>query len=266
MMAPSNQCGSIVGPVVSLTRRAQEVAELVALGLTNREIAQRLFLSERTAEWHIEQIFNKLGFTSRSQVAAWVSRSQVEPAVPVAGRRPRGNLPAQLTTFVGRDRELSSVFNLVAAHRLVTVTGPGGTGKTRLVLRLAEELQADIPQGILLCDLAPVADASLVGDAIARALGDNRTAPDRLGVARDLLRERSVLLVLDNCVIRRAAGSKGGRPCGPFRVRTWTQVLIQAARGGSGADTRNGGHARGERGLKHSPGKRPVFPPVSPRT
>jgi predicted ATPase/DNA-binding CsgD family transcriptional regulator len=185
--------------VVKLTRRAQEVAELVALGLTNREIAQRLFLSERTAEWHIEQIFNKLGFTSRSQVAAWVSRSQVEPAVPVAGRRPRGNLPAQLTTFVGRDRELSSAFNLVAAHRLVTVTGPGGTGKTRLVLRLAEELQADIPQGIWLCDLAPVADASLVGDAIARALGDNRTAPDRLGAARDLLRERSVLLVLDNC-------------------------------------------------------------------
>jgi predicted ATPase len=82
---------------------------------------------------------------------------------------------------------------------LVTVIGPGGTGKTRLVLRLAEELQADIPQGIWLCDLAPVADASLVGDAIARALGDNRTAPDRLGAARDLLRERSVLLVIDNC-------------------------------------------------------------------
>lgn len=185
--------------VVKLSRRAQEVAELVALGLTNREIAQRLFLSQRTAEWHIEQIFNKLGFTSRSQVAAWVGRSHTDAAVQVPGRRPRGNLPAQLTTFVGRDRELSSLFDLVGANRLVTLTGAGGTGKTRLALRLAEELQPDIPQGIWLCDLAPVADASLVGDAIARTLGANRTAPDRLGAARDLLRERSVLLVLDNC-------------------------------------------------------------------
>jgi predicted ATPase/DNA-binding CsgD family transcriptional regulator len=199
MMAPPAPCGSIVRRVVKLTRRAQEVAELVALGLTNREIAQRLFLSERTAEWHIEQIFNKLGFTSRSQVAAWVSRSQVEAAAPAPSRRPRGNLPAQLTTFVGRDRELSNLFDLVAANRLVTVTGAGGTGKTRLALRLAEELQSDIPQGIWLCDLAPVADASLVGDAIARSVGANRTAPDRLGGARDHLRERSVLLLLDNC-------------------------------------------------------------------
>jgi predicted ATPase/DNA-binding CsgD family transcriptional regulator/predicted HTH domain antitoxin len=188
-----------VGTAIKLTRRAQEVVELIALGLTNREIAQRLFVSERTVEWHIEQIFNKLGFTSRSQVAAWVGRFQIDAAVPVPSRRPRGNLPAQLTTFVGRNRELSSLFDLVTANRLVTVTGAGGTGKTRLALRMAEELQPDIPQGVWLCDLASVAEASLVGDAVARALGANRAAPDRLAAARDLLRERSLLLVLDNC-------------------------------------------------------------------
>jgi predicted ATPase/DNA-binding CsgD family transcriptional regulator len=184
---------------VKLTRRAQEVADLVALGLTNREIAKRLFLSERTAEWHLEQIFNRLGFTSRSQVAAWVGRTQVDAAVPVPRRRPRGNLPAQLTTFVGRDRELTSLFDLVATNRLVTVTGPGGSGKTRLALRLAEELLADIPDGIWLCDLAPVAEPSLVDDAVARAIGANRTAKDRLAAARNVLRERAVLLVVDNC-------------------------------------------------------------------
>jgi predicted ATPase/DNA-binding CsgD family transcriptional regulator len=188
-----------VGRVVKLTRRAQEVAELVALGMTNRDIAGRLFLSERTVEWHLEQILNKLGFTSRSQVAAWVGRSQVEARVLVPGLRLRGNLPAQLTTFVGRDREVSDLFDLVTANRLVTVTGPGGTGKTRLALRLAEELQPDLPHGTWLCDLAPVAEASLVGDAVAQALGVNRTAPDRLGAAREHLRERSALLVLDNC-------------------------------------------------------------------
>src|SRR5713226_8494130 len=190
-------CG--VGQVVKLTRRAQEVAELVALGMTNRDIAGRLFLSERTVEWHLEQILNKLGFTSRSQVAAWVGRSQVGSRVLVPGIRLRGNLPAQLTTFVGRDRELSDLFELVTTNRLVTVTGPGGTGKTRLALRLAEELQTDLPHGSWLCDLAPVAEASLVGDAVAKGLGVNRTAPDRLGAVREHLRERSVVLVLDNC-------------------------------------------------------------------
>jgi predicted ATPase/DNA-binding CsgD family transcriptional regulator len=188
-----------VGTPIKLTRRAQEVVELIALGLTNREIAQRLFVSERTVEWHIEQIFNKLGFTSRSQVAAWVGRFQIDAAVRMPSLRPRGNLPEQLTTFIGRDRELSTLFDLVTANRLVTVTGAGGTGKTRLVLRLAEELQPDIPQGVWLCDLASVAEASLVGDAVALAVGAKRAAPDRLAAARDLLRERSVLLVLDNC-------------------------------------------------------------------
>ena len=188
-----------MGLETKLTRRAHEVAGLVALGLTNREIARRLFLSERTVEWHVEQIFNKLGFTSRSQIAAWVGRSQVDSRVLVPRLRPRGNLPAQLTTFVGRDREVSDLFELVTANRLVTVTGPGGTGKTRLALRLAEELQPDFPHGTWLCDLAPVADALLVGDAVAQGLGVKRTAPDRLGAAREYLHERSVLLVLDNC-------------------------------------------------------------------
>jgi DNA-binding NarL/FixJ family response regulator len=57
-----------------LTRRANEIAELVAQGLTNREIAGRLFISRRTVDWHLEQILNTLGFWSRSQIAAWVGR------------------------------------------------------------------------------------------------------------------------------------------------------------------------------------------------
>jgi non-specific serine/threonine protein kinase len=58
----------------NLTRREREVADLVAQGLTNREIAARLFVSERTAESHVEQIRGKLGFRSRAQMAAWVVR------------------------------------------------------------------------------------------------------------------------------------------------------------------------------------------------
>lgn len=182
-----------------LTRRAKEVAELVALGLTNREIAKRLFLSDRTVEWHIEQILNKLGFSSRSQIAAWVVRSQASGVEPVQASRQRGNLPAQHTSFVGRERELRTLLDLVTANRLVTVVGAGGTGKTRLALRLAEELQSDFADGVWLCDLAPVAEPSLVGDAIAHALELRRAARNRLMAVREYLKDRAALLVLDNC-------------------------------------------------------------------
>jgi predicted ATPase/DNA-binding CsgD family transcriptional regulator len=182
-----------------LTRRAREVAELVALGLTNREIAKRLFLSDRTVEWHIEQILNKLGFNSRSQIAAWVARSEASSAGREPAPRPRGNLPAQITSFVGRDRELRNLLDLVTANRLVTVIGPGGTGKTRLALRLAEELESDFPDGVWLCDLAPVAQPVLVADAVAQALEVRRAARHRLGAVREYLKDRSVLLVIDNC-------------------------------------------------------------------
>src|SRR5438876_2963081 len=63
-----------------LTRREHEVAELVAQGLTNKQIAGKLFIAERTAEYHVEQIRNKLGFHARSQIAAWVGSSGGPPA------------------------------------------------------------------------------------------------------------------------------------------------------------------------------------------
>jgi predicted ATPase/DNA-binding CsgD family transcriptional regulator len=188
-----------VGAESRLTRRAKEVAGLVALGLTNREIARRLVLSERTVEWHIEQVFNKLGFSSRSQIAAWVGRSDPRAPMPVPVFGQRGNLPAQFTSFVGRALELRALLDLVTSNRLVTVTGAGGIGKTRLALRLAEELQADCPDGVWLCELAPVVEPNLVGDAVAQALGVKRVGSDRLKAVREHLRDRSALLVLDNC-------------------------------------------------------------------
>jgi predicted ATPase/DNA-binding CsgD family transcriptional regulator len=188
-----------VGEEVKLSRRAKEIAGLVALGLTNREIAARLFLSERTIEWHIEQILNKLGFSSRSQIAAWIGRTQVETAVAAPGAARRGNLPAQITSFVGRQTDLRALLDLVSSHRLVTVTGPGGIGKTRLALRLAEEMQPELPHGAWLCDLASVADPNLVADAVAQALGVNAAARSMDRALRDHLNSRSAVIVLDSC-------------------------------------------------------------------
>lgn len=182
-----------------LTRRGQQVAELVALGLSNKEIAQRIFLSERTVEWHVEQILNRLGFSSRTEIAAWIGRTQAGATVRVPGSKHKGNLPAALTSFVGRSRELAALRARVAKNRLLTIVGPGGTGKTRLALRLAEELEPGYADGAWLCDLAPVADPALVADAVAHALGISKETSDRLAAAREYLRDRSTLLVLDNC-------------------------------------------------------------------
>ena len=182
-----------------LTRRALEVAELVAAGLTNRDIANRLFLSERTVEWHVEQIMNKLGFASRSQIAAWVARSQADGRPLQDSARRRGNLPAQVTSFVGRQRELRALFDIASTNRVVTVVGPGGSGKTRLVLRLAEELLDEVVDGVWLCDFALIASSELVGDAVAQALNVTSTKGDRLAAAKERLRDLSALLLFDNC-------------------------------------------------------------------
>ena len=185
---------------VKLTRRGEEVAQLVALGLSNREIAERLFLSERTVEWHVEQVLNRLGFTSRSEIAAWIGRTQAGTHIHTPGVKRRSNLPAPLTSFVGREAELASIRDLLVANRLVTILGSGGNGKTRMAIRLAQALEPEYPDGAWLCELAPLADPALVGDAIAQAMGLTVTqSADQLEAVREHLRERSALLVLDNC-------------------------------------------------------------------
>jgi predicted ATPase/class 3 adenylate cyclase len=110
------------------------------------------------------------------------------------------NLPVQLTSFVGREPELAEVERLLAATRLLTLTGTGGTGKTRLALQAAAgELEA-FPDGVWVAELAPLADPALVPQAAAAAAGlvvqPGRSAVATLG---DAWRAGRVLLVLDNC-------------------------------------------------------------------
>jgi predicted ATPase/class 3 adenylate cyclase len=113
---------------------------------------------------------------------------------------PHHNLPIQLTSFVGRERELAAVQQLLLGERLVTLTGAGGVGKTRLALRLAADRLDSIADGVWLVDLAPLADANLVPQAVAAALGV-REQPERplVQTLADALRDRHLLLLLDNC-------------------------------------------------------------------
>jgi predicted ATPase/DNA-binding SARP family transcriptional activator len=114
--------------------------------------------------------------------------------------RREGNLPLQLTSFVGRERELWEVTGLAGRHRLLTLTGPGGSGKTRLALEAATALLRETPDGVWLVELAGLSDAALVPSAVAGALGaESRSArPSESAVARHV-GERQLLVLLDNC-------------------------------------------------------------------
>jgi predicted ATPase/class 3 adenylate cyclase len=110
------------------------------------------------------------------------------------------NLPAQVTSFVGREKEMAEVKRLLLGSRLVTLTGPGGTGKTRLSLQAAADLFEQFPHGVWLVELSTVTDPELVVEAIINAVRI-REAPDRtpLETLVEALRARQLLLVMDNC-------------------------------------------------------------------
>src|SRR5438132_5911685 len=109
------------------------------------------------------------------------------------------NLPAQLSSFIGREKEIAEVEQLLSRSRLVTLTGAGGSGKTRLALRVAEHVAGEFEHGAWFVDLAPVIDPSFVIPTIAQALGVREAAGRALlDNVRDFLRQRELLLFLDN--------------------------------------------------------------------
>jgi predicted ATPase/class 3 adenylate cyclase len=121
----------------------------------------------------------------------------------------RTNLPAPATSFVGRERELADLDRRLATSRLVTLTGTGGTGKTRLALQAAGRLVERYRDGVWLAELAPVRDPDLVPQGVAAALGvreQPRATP--LDTVVDYLRGKELVLLLDNCehVVDAAAG------------------------------------------------------------
>ena len=122
------------------------------------------------------------------------------------GRDWPAGLPAPLTGFVGRERELAEVARLVAAHRLVTLVGAGGVGKTRTAIEVAAGVRAAFSDGVDLVDLSVVADPGLLAGAVARALGvEDRTGTGLAERLVHVLRPQQRLLVLDNCEHLRAA-------------------------------------------------------------
>ncbi|WP_156744562.1 NB-ARC domain-containing protein [Mycobacterium sp. E740] len=111
-----------------------------------------------------------------------------------------GNLPAQISSFIGRETDVARVSNALGASRVVTITGVGGVGKTRLALQVAADLLPDYRDGVWLVELAPVRDAEGVAAAVAAVFGVVNSAGQTLDDSLlDMLGHKHLLLLLDNC-------------------------------------------------------------------
>jgi DNA-binding winged helix-turn-helix (wHTH) protein len=138
-----------------------------------------------------------------------VERAAAAMAAQPAGVLPPTNLPAPLSELIGRDAEIAEVLSLIGSHRLVSLTGAGGIGKTQLALTAARQLLPNFTDGVWLAEFSPLSDPGLVPATVAAAVGlefaGGEVSAQRVAQA---LADRPLLLVLDTCehVIAAAAG------------------------------------------------------------
>jgi predicted ATPase/DNA-binding CsgD family transcriptional regulator len=186
-----------VGPVrgAEVTAREAEILALIARHLTNAQIADALFISTRTVESHVSAMLRKLQLPDRRSLAR---HAEAMPGLLVkSGGR---GLPVPVTPFIGRTGERAALAAALAGHRLVTATGPGGIGKTRLALSVAAEVAPARRDGVWFVDLIHVTDPAMVTAAVAETAGvpeQRTTSVGRALVAA--LAASDALLVLDNC-------------------------------------------------------------------
>jgi predicted ATPase/DNA-binding CsgD family transcriptional regulator len=148
-------------------------------------------------------------------------------------RRRIGNLPAEATTFVGRRRELAELRRTLAGARLVSLVGPGGVGKTRLAIRMATDLERGFADGAWWVELAEIRDPVLVINAVVAALDlRDQAAAQPLPILLSHVRDRELLLVLDNCEHLLEASARLVadvlRAAPDVRVMTTTREPLQA--------------------------------------
>jgi predicted ATPase/DNA-binding NarL/FixJ family response regulator len=185
-----------------LTRRELEILTLLNGGLSNQEIAQNLAVALSTVKWYTQQIYHKLGVENRRQAvskAKEIGLLSDNLAFSTAIQHPN-NLPVQLTSFIGREHDIAEVKNWLIDHRLVTLTGPGGCGKTRLALQVASDLLSTYEHGVWLVEFAPLSDPALITQVVAAVIGVREYPGVELAqTVLEYLSSRHILLVFDNC-------------------------------------------------------------------
>ncbi len=169
-----------------------------------------------------------------AEAIATVVSGGITPLFPDNAPETPNNLPRQRTRFIGREGELAECARLLGETRLLTLTGIGGSGKTRLALRLAESMLPSFPDGVWFADLAPLVDGERVPATVAAAIGAAETA-DRplLETIRERLRGKRTLILLDNCehLLAAAAGLADDLLAGDDGVR-----IVATSREGLGVE------------------------------
>jgi predicted ATPase/class 3 adenylate cyclase len=194
--------GNYMGPTINRTARLRDLAhggQTVLSGVTYEMVAERL----PDGVWVRELGTHPLRDLPRPERVVQLCHPDLcneFPPLRVAKAIAVQNLPIQLTSFVGRGAQMADVSLLLDENRLVTLTGAGGAGKSRLAVEVAARLTTQVPDGVWYVDLAPITHADVVPVAVARALG----LPDQPGRTTDdtLIRfigDRRLLIVLDNC-------------------------------------------------------------------
>ena len=194
--------GNYIGPTINRTARLRDLAhggQTVLSGATEYMVADTL----PADAWMTDLGMHELRGVARPERVVQLCHPDLRNEFPPL-RTPRSvaahNLPSQFTSYVGRGYKMTEVGKLLAANRLVTLTGAGGVGKTRLAIEVADRLAAEYADGVWYVDLAPITAPAAVPVTVAHALG----LPDQPGrstidtVVR-FVRDRRMLVVLDNC-------------------------------------------------------------------
>ncbi len=186
-------------PANDLTWREQEVLILLAKRHTNREIADQLHLAESTVKDYVGKILSKLYVKNRRQAVERAKTLGMLDLDRDSEIRPKTNLPAEPTPFVGRKDELAEIKYLLGETRMLTLTGPGGIGKTRLALKSAQETAAEFNDGTYFVSLAPIRSSEHLVQTISEAVKfPLATQEDPQHQLLRFLQKKQLLLVMDN--------------------------------------------------------------------
>jgi predicted ATPase/class 3 adenylate cyclase len=194
--------GNYIGPTINRTARLRDLAhggQTVLSGATEELVFDQLPVDA----WLTDLGTHRLRDVARPERVAQLCHPDIRnefPPLRVAKATALQRLPAQFTTFVGRGGEIAEVRQLLAEHQLVTLTGDGGAGKTRLAIEVAGQEVAEFDDGVWYVDLAPITHPDLVPVTVARAFGLT-DQPGRVALDTVLrsIGNRRVLVVLDNC-------------------------------------------------------------------
>lgn len=194
--------GNYIGPTINRTARLRDLAhggQTVLSGATESVVLDHL----PDNAWLTDLGAHPLRDLPRPERVLQLCHPDIPndfPSLRVVSHAVTQNLPTQLSSFVGRTAEMADVRELLAQNRLVTLTGAGGSGKTRLAVELAASIAGEFASGVWYVDLAPITNPGIVPVTVARALGlpDQQGSSSTESVVRHI-GDRRMLIVLDNC-------------------------------------------------------------------